>query len=266
TVMHPWLIGDHAAEHAFLARAQTLSEISHPGLIPVLGHGRDGDRIYAVTENAPGKTFTAILRETDQELRHTPRKALSIVADVLSALDIAHQAGVVHGDSGTDKVFLDEDTARLRGFPFLFDAGEGEGPDTRTDVYQAGALLYTLMTGVEAIDDGLPLRPSTVVFELPPDIDMLVANATDPNPRYRPRDAGQYLILVEQVLRSLPREREEGDTQPVPVATTASGTEADRNRKVSPPWRRVPVIVSACMLVHAILAARWGMWGRSTLV
>src|SRR5699024_7290184 len=182
--------------------------------------------------------------------------------DVLSALDIAHQAGVVHGDIGTDKVFLDEDTARLSGFPFLFDAGEGEGPDTRTDVYQAGALLYTLMTGVEAIDDGLPLRPSTVVFELPPDIDMLVANATAPNPRYRPRDAGQYLILVEQVLRSLPREREEGDTQPVPVATTASGTEADRNRKVSPPWRRVPVLVTAGVLVIALLAAGWAFGGR----
>src|SRR5699024_12540946 len=101
TVMHPWLIGDHAAEHAFLARAQTLSEISHPGLIPVLGHGRDGDRIYAVTENAPGKTFTEILRETDQELRHTPRQALSVIAVVLSALDIAPRDGDVHGVNGT---------------------------------------------------------------------------------------------------------------------------------------------------------------------
>lgn len=261
TVMHPWLTGDHAAEHAFLERAQTLSELSHPGLTPVLGHGRDGDRIYAVTENAPGKAATEILRETDQELRHTPHKALAVVADVLSALDTAHQADVVHGDIGTDKVFLDEDTVRLSGFPFLFDDREDEGPDTRTDVYQAGALLYTLMTGVEAIDDGLPLRPSTVVFELPPDIDMLVANATDPNPRYRPRDAGQYLTLVEQVLRSLPREREENDTRPVPVVTTAPDTEADRNRKVPPLWRRVPVLVTAGVLVIALLAAGWAFVG-----
>lgn len=262
TVMHPWLTGDHAAVHAFLERARTLSEISDPGLAQILGHGRDGDRIYAVTEYVPGKTLTEVLRGTDQELRYAPHKALSIITDILNALDAAHQIEVVHGEIGTDKVFLDDGTARLTGFPFLFDAVEDEGPDTRADVYQAGALLYALMTGVEAVDEGRPLRPSEVVSELTPDLDMLVANATDPNPRYRPRDAGKYLTLVEQVLRSLPRgEKDEDDTRPSPMVITNQEPEADRSGKTLPSWRRVPVLATAGVLVIALLAAGWAFVG-----
>lgn len=261
TVMHPWLSRNHAAVHAFLGRAQTLAAIPHPGIAPVLGHGRDENHVYSVTEYASGETLAEVLGGADDGLRYSQHTALSIVVDVLTALDATHQAGIVHGELGTDQVILaDDGQVRITGFPLLFDAEEDAGPDTRTDVHSVGALLYTLLTGSPAGSGGdLPLRPSLSVPGLTPDLDMLVGNATDPNPRYRPRDARQYLTLVEQVLRSLPRPPEEGEAPrslPVVAGTPTGAGPQHTNRR--PLWRRVPVITAVGVLMALVLfVAGW---------
>ncbi|MGW8528517.1 MULTISPECIES: PASTA domain-containing protein [Nocardiopsidaceae] len=267
TVLHPWLMGNHGAVHAFLGRAQTLEAVAHPGLARVLAHGRDEAYVYAVAEYLRGETLAEVLGD-GETLRYSPHMALSIVADVLAALDTAHRLGVVHGEIAPDKVVMDDGgRARVTGFPLLFDAAEDAGPDSRTDVRDVGVLLHRLMTGDSAVaDEGRPLRPSAALPDLPPDLDMLVANATDPNPRYRPRDAGQYLTLVEQVMRSLPRtDRDrEGDTRPIPVVAdlpveSAAGAAGDGRSGAVPRWRRPPVLVAAGVLVLALFAAGWAL-------
>ncbi|WP_285733337.1 PASTA domain-containing protein [Nocardiopsis sp. ATB16-24] len=261
TVLHPWLVNDHGAVHAFLGRAQTLEDLDHVGLARVLGHGRDGDHVYAVTEYTQGETLAEALG--GGELRYPPHAALAIVAGILTALDTAHDAGVVHGDLGLDKVVVaGGGTVRVIGFPLLFDEEEDEGPETRTDVGAVGRLLYTLMTGAAVDPDTHPLRPSSVLPGLPPDLDMLVANATDPNPRYRPRDAGQYLTVVEQVLRSLPgtsTEPTDDDTRPIPIVSVAPSVPPGQEGPPVPWWRRVPVLLGAGILVMALFAAGWAL-------
>ncbi|OOC56110.1 MULTISPECIES: PASTA domain-containing protein [Nocardiopsis] len=261
TVMYPWLVHDHGAVHAFLERAQTLEELSHPGLARTLGRGRDGDHVYAVTEYLQGETLAHALGEGG--LRYPPHVALTIVAGMLTALDVAHGAGTVHGELDLDKVVVDgEGGVRVTGFPLLFDAAEDAGPETHTDVHAVGRLLYTLITGVSVAPDVHSLRLSSVVPESPSDLDMLVANATDPNPRYRPRDAGQYLTVVEQVLRSLsgsPADLAADDTRPIPIITDVPEEHrADRGAPV-PLWRRVPVLVGAGLLVLVLFAAGWAL-------
>ncbi|MFD6952403.1 serine/threonine protein kinase [Nocardiopsis sp. TSRI0078] len=261
TVLHPWLVHDHGAVHAFLERARTLEELRHPGLARILGHGRDDDHVYAVTEYLQGETLAHTLGGGG--LRYPPHVALTIAAGVLAALDVAHGAGVVHGELDLDKVVVDgEGGVRVTGFPLLFDAEEDAGPETHTDVHAAGRLLYTLMTGVPVDPDAHSLRLSSAIPEMPSDLDMLVANATDPNPRYRPRDAGRYLTVVEQVLRSLsgpPADLAADDTRPIPVITDAPEEHRrDRGGPV-PLWRRVPVLVGAGVLVLALFAAGWAL-------
>lgn len=259
TVLHPRFEGDEDFVHAFLDRADDLTTVSGPGLADTLGHGRDGDHVYSVTEFAAGETLTDVLHRPDQYLRYSPATALSVVADVLQGLDAVHRAGLPHGAISTDKIVLDDDgRVRLTGFPLFFDAAPGEEPDTRTDMHDMGVVLYTLMTGGAPKDDTRPLCPSTVVPEIPPDLDMLVANATEPDPRHRPRDAGQYLAMVDQVLRSLPSDygnREAEDTRPIPVV--APPEEDDDRAGAVPFWKRVPVLVAAGVLVLALFAGGW---------
>ncbi|MBE3002368.1 PASTA domain-containing protein [Nocardiopsis sp. HNM0947] len=254
TVMHPHPEGDESAAEAFLARAQALADVSGRGLAATLGHGRDGEYVYSVTEFASGETLTDVLHRPDQYLRYSPATALSVVADVLQGLDATHRAGLTHGAISTDMIVLDDDgRVRLTGFTLLSDAA----PDTRVDVHDMGVVLHTLMTGAAPANDTRPLRPSASVPEIPPDLDMLVANATEPNPRHRPRDAGHYLAMVDQVLRVLPGDygnREAEDTRPIPVVPPPG---EDAAAGAVPFWKRVPVLVGACVLVLALFAGGW---------
>ncbi|MFL1432194.1 MULTISPECIES: PASTA domain-containing protein [unclassified Nocardiopsis] len=257
TVLHPWLVGEASAVHAFRGRAQHLEAVSHPGLPRFLDHGRDGDRVYAVNEYLRGETLGDVLGGAAP--LHGPHEALTVIASVLEALDAAHAQGIVHGALTPERVVVGEHgAAGITGFPLLFDAAEDEAPDTRTDVRAVGLLLHALITGERvAFDEVRPLRPSALVDSLPPDLDMLVANATDPNPRYRPRDAGQYLTLVEQVTRSLPRPLEEGGTdatRPIPIAAAAPPAPPR-----TPFRRRLPVLAAAVLLVAALFAVGWAL-------
>ncbi|WP_121181569.1 PASTA domain-containing protein [Nocardiopsis sp. Huas11] len=266
TVMHSESAADPGAVHAFDSRAQTLEAVTHPGLARTLGHGRDGDHVYAVTEYERGESLARVLTDGDATLRYSPATALTIVADVLSALDALHQAGVVHGGVEADHVLLDDEgRVTVTGIPLIADASAGQEPDTSEDVHAVGRLLHTLITGVVTAPHEGPLRPSSLVAGVPGDVDMLVANATDPTPRYRPRDAAKYLTMVEQVTRSLPRAGGDGDpaqTRPIPVvgaeahaATAFAPSPATRReRDGTPPWRRLPVLVSAAALAVVLLA------------
>ena len=260
TLLAPDLVADPAAVHAFLGRAQTLAGLRSPGLVRVLGDGRDGDHVYVVTASTRGEPLGEVLGGGDQGLRYGPHTALTIVADVLEALRTAHDEGLVHGGLAPDDVVLAADNrVTVTGFRLL----GTEDLTPRTDVRAVGALLHSLLTGDLRVEEGEPLRPSATVPGLPPDLDMLVSNATEPNPRYRPRDAGQYLTLVEQVLRSLPRPRTEGGdvTQPIPVvdaeALAAGGSPA--RGEGTPPWRRLPVLVGAGAVVLALCVAGWAL-------
>ncbi|CAL9489981.1 Serine_threonine-protein kinase PK-1 [Nocardiopsis dassonvillei] len=266
TVLHSWLVGDDSVVHAFQGRAQHLEAVSHPGLARFLGQGRDGDRVYAVTEYLHGETLDRALGAGD--LHYTPHTALGIAASVLEVLDTAHAQGIVHGALAPDRIVVGEDGGvGITGFPLLFDAAEDEAPDTRTDVRAVGLLLHLLLTGERVTPDEVrPLRPSALIDSLPPDLDMLVANATDPNPRYRPRDAGQYLTLVEQVMRSMARPLDEGDagtTRPIPIVAAAPAeppADGGRRGHRAPSRRRVPLLAAAAgLLVAVLLAAGWAL-------
>ena len=253
------LIGPEAAAaptpvQAFLGRAQALSGLEVPGLPRVLSDGHDGDHVYMVTEHTPGESLAETLDGGEHGFRYGPHAALSIVADVLTTLHEAHDQGLVHGGLGPREVILDDEgRVTVTGFRMV-DVG---GVTPRTDVHAVGCLLYALMTGSPHFDHDAVPRPSSVIPGLPPDLDMLVANATETNPRYRPRDAGQYLTLVEQVLRSLPAEDagEGRTTQSIPVVEADEPTDGTP----LPVWRRVPVLVGAGVLVLALLATGWAL-------
>ncbi|MGW5876567.1 PASTA domain-containing protein [Nocardiopsis terrae] len=264
TLLGPEPAADPATAHAFLGRAQTFAGLTAPNLVRVLGDGQDGEHVYAVTEHMPGDTLAEVLGGGERGLRYGPHTALSIVADVLAALHPAHDEGLVHGALSPDNVVLDDD-GRVTVTGFRLVGVEEATP--RTDVHAVGMLLHTLLTGALRAADGAPLRPSATVPGLPPDLDMLVANATEPNPRYRPRDAGQYLTLVEQVLRSLPRPQDPAAaTQPIPVVGSDAGTGPSAHRAGDgtdedrpAPWRRFPVLAAAGVLVLALFAAGWAL-------
>lgn len=181
TVAVKQLRGDLSADDTFQARfrreAQSSAALNHPSIVAVYDTGESIDKHgshvpYIVMEYVEGQTLRDILRGAENGRKILPERALSITADVLSALDYSHRSGIVHRDikpanvmltpSGQVKVMdfgiaraiADTSSAMTQTAAVIGTAqylspeqARGETVDARSDIYSTGCLLYELLTG-----------------------------------------------------------------------------------------------------------------------
>ena len=161
----------------FEAERQALALMNHPNIATVLDAGTtDGGRPYFVMELVKGASITGYC----DEHRLGVRDRLGLFLQVCSAVQHAHQKGVIHRDLKPSNVLvtvhdaaaavkvidfgiakavgrpLTDGTlytglAQLVGTPLYMSpeqaGGSGLDVDTRTDVYALGVVLYELLTG-----------------------------------------------------------------------------------------------------------------------
>ncbi|HRI67011.1 MAG TPA: serine/threonine-protein kinase, partial [Polyangium sp.] len=212
--------------------AQALAKISHPNLVQVTDFGQTAQgRTFLVMERLRGRN----LREELEERKVLPvLEAMNIVRQSLQGLAAAHDAGIVHRDVKLENLFLCEPTggshrrtvkvldfgvAKVIGLtgentplPLAFPTAEGVAMGTpryfspeqargrevdwRTDVYAAGIVLYTLITGRGPFDRHTtlleltrahafeqPEPPSRIAGQfVPPELDAAVLKALAKEP------------------------------------------------------------------------------------
>ncbi|TXL57433.1 Stk1 family PASTA domain-containing Ser/Thr kinase [Aeromicrobium terrae] len=178
TVAIKQLRSDLASDDTFQARfrreAQSAAALNHPSIVAVYDTGEatdaQGNHVpYIVMEYVEGQTLREIMRDDRKIL---PERALSITADVLSALDYSHRSGIIHRDIKPANVMLTpEGKVKVMDFGIaraIADASSamtqtaavigtaqylspeqarGETVDARSDIYSTGCLLYELLTG-----------------------------------------------------------------------------------------------------------------------
>jgi beta-lactam-binding protein with PASTA domain/serine/threonine protein kinase len=234
-VMDPAYAGDPEFLSRFAFEARAVARLSHSGLVAVHDQGSDRGHAFLVMELVEGGTLRELLRERGAM---PPEVALSVLEPVLAALSTAHRAGLVHRDVKPENVLVaDDGTVKVADFGLVRAvAAAGHtasnvilgtaaylspeqvttgAADARSDVYAAGILLHELLTGAPPYTgdtalsvayqhvNGTVPAPSSTVAGLPPELDELVATATDRDPRHRYRDAGQMLGEVLAVRRAL---------------------------------------------------------------
>jgi protein kinase-like protein len=133
-------------------------------------------------------------------------QAVHYVLQILRALQVAHAAGVVHGDLKLASVFLADDDGEDETIKLL-DFGVGRLADAREvtprdDLYAVGAMLYELLSG-KAPDagrtaDGRPGEPSRLCErrDLPAALAAVVHRALSPSPDARPASAADFARLL----------------------------------------------------------------------
>jgi len=215
-------VGHSDLVHRLLAEHELARRAHHPGLIEIRSAEQTAHGVpYLVMEYLDGESLRAL-----SDRRALSRDAVvAIVAQVACALGALHAAGVVHCDVKPDNVFVlgDPDLAggapRIKVIDFgvarsIHDAGAEcaaiagtpaymapeqwyGAPVPASDVYALGALLYELITGrrvftgslpqlMTAHCERLPVRPSALCCDLPPDLDRLIMRMLAKDPELRP--------------------------------------------------------------------------------
>ncbi|MFE3020192.1 protein kinase [Streptomyces sp. NPDC059256] len=192
--------------------AWAAGRISHRGVVTVYDVVTDGGRPWIVMELVRGLALSDVL-ESDGPL--APQRAAQIGADVLTALNAAHEAGVLHRDVKPGNVLIANDgrvvltdfgiaevagtsaltmTGELIGSPEYLapERAQGRAPGPAADLWSLGVLLYTAVQGVAPFHRDDALNTLRAVVDEEPSA---------------PHLAGELAPVIAGLLRKNPDER-----------------------------------------------------------
>lgn len=162
-------------EDRFLREARAQARLHHPNIVQVTDFFQENGKYYLVMVLIEGESLEQRLTR-DKPLPLD--EALRISADVLAALDYAHQRGLIHRDVKTSNILLDKEgrayladfgivlmvgaerktrTGSTIGTAFYMSPEQIRRPraiDHRTDVYSFGCVLYEMLTGHTPFEKG----------------------------------------------------------------------------------------------------------------
>ncbi|MEU9099106.1 protein kinase [Streptomyces sp. NPDC048361] len=232
--LHTELGREQSFRERFRREAQAVAKLQHTNIVSVFDTGEDtvlfngapgGDGVmpYIVMEYVEGEPLGSTLqRDIHQHGAMPADKALKVTADVLAALEVSHEMGLVHRDIKPGNVMMTKrgivkvmdfgiaramqsgvtsmtQTGMVVGTPQYLSPEQalGRGVDARSDLYSVGIMLFQLLTGRIPFDADSPLAiayahvqeepvaPSSVNRSITPAVDALVARALQKNPNER---------------------------------------------------------------------------------
>ncbi|WP_261989643.1 protein kinase domain-containing protein, partial [Streptomyces sp. uw30] len=111
--LHTELGREQAFRERFRREAQAVAKLTHTNIVSVFDTGEDTvegmTTPYIVMEYIEGRPLSSVFDEDVRQLGAVPAdKALKITADVLAALEISHEMGLVHRDIKPGNVMLNK--------------------------------------------------------------------------------------------------------------------------------------------------------------
>jgi TonB family protein len=255
----------NSLEERLLREARSAGILSHPNIVTVYHVGKAGDLAYIVMEFVSGPTLAQVMSATRRIARE---KLIEILRQTASALDYAHQNGVVHRDVKPANIMLQENgavkitdfgvaklssqsltkTGMSVGTPAYMPAEQIQGKpvDGRADQYAVAVVAYELLTGSRPFEaDTLttllfkivyeqPVPPHSVNPEIPATLEPVFRKALSKDPTERYETCADFVRHFERAMVEVPR---------VP--------------KTSPPAasRRRTKILAACLAGFVLVAA-----------
>ncbi|THV25912.1 serine/threonine-protein kinase [Glycomyces paridis] len=217
-LLHSGLSGNDRFRARFHQEAQAVAQLQSPGIVALYDYGEEhapeGLVSYLIMELVRGQALDNVLR---QRGRLSPNETLKIMASAAEALDVAHQAHIIHRDikpgnmladtDGTVKI-VDFGIAASRASAGLTETGtvmgtlayaspeqlQGSQLTGATDVYSLGIVAYECLAGrppfagnepTAAIAGHLTGQPAPLPPDVPQPVAQIVMRCLAKDPRQR---------------------------------------------------------------------------------
>jgi eukaryotic-like serine/threonine-protein kinase len=231
------LSSDGTSAERFRREAQAAAGLSHPNVAGVFDYGEDDGTQFIVMELVAGETLAERIR---REGRLDPGDAARIAGEIAAALEVAHEAGIVHRDIKPGNVMLTEQgQVKVLDFGIAAASGHdltatgitigtaaylspeqaaGDRATRASDVYSLGVVLYEMLAGRPPFTGESPVAVAAAhvsqeapsLAEQVPDVPHYLALACEralaKDPARRPRSAGEFrrMLAIDQATVEAP--------------------------------------------------------------
>jgi serine/threonine protein kinase len=192
----------------FEREAKAMARLTHNNIIGVFDYGEtdDGELLYIIMEYVEGGTLLDLIHDCEI----STLQAVGVMRQICSALQYAHEKGVVHRDIKPSNILIEKGSvvkiadfglAKVKEAQGVHDHGtsetalgtpdyvapevlvHGAEADHRADIFSVGVLFYKILTGLTPRGSINP--PSTLRPGIDRRVDGIVAKAMAPNPANR---------------------------------------------------------------------------------
>ena len=230
-VMTLELLDNETLETRFRQEARIIAALEHPAIVPVYDFGEDEKRPYLVMRLMTGGTLADRLHGGPLGVAETAQ----ILSRIGSALERAHEEGVIHRDLKPSNIMFDQygdafladfGIARLTegavtltgenviGTPAYMSPEQIHGDqtvDNRSDIYALGVICFEMLTGRRPYEETAPARlmmqhlidpvPDirAVRPDLPPGIESVISHTMAKSPDERYAHAGELSDTLDSL-------------------------------------------------------------------
>ena len=218
---------DQQQSKRFYAEVRSARQVTHPSVCQVYDVGEFEGETFISMEYIDGEDLKSLLHRIGR-LSH--EKAIELGSQICNGIAAAHAKGVLHRDLKPSNVMIDgKGRARITDFGLAYlpekesrvDQNAGtpaymapeqllnSETNVQSDLYSLGLILFELFTGQYAHPSGSmadlvqlherksgPIRPSDLIDQLDPAVDVAIRRCLDSDPGERPKTAASVAAML----------------------------------------------------------------------